>query len=178
VFSLAARDRAALLSRVGDFARRLEKALAEWQQEAGQGRIYPTTFQVRNAGGAYELGMTWKYDQGRFGEALIRISPEELQAASMRSGGGSDRLVQWWASLLYDAFRLYFMAMRPARTGDALAALYQSGVRVSPTTFDRSNSAVALARGYFALKASTGKDPFAELLVKPTASFQPPAIGS
>jgi hypothetical protein len=176
VLTLSSPSRAPLVGRVADFSRKLSKAIDEWKVQAVANRIYPTTLQVRSAGGAYSLGMTWKYDQGRFGDSLIQMSPQELQAASMQSGGGSDRLVQWWAALLQDAFRLYFMALRPAHTGNALNDLYQNAVKLAPAAFDRASAPVAVARGYFAMRSSSGKDPFEELLVRPPAEFQPPAI--
>jgi hypothetical protein len=176
VLTLSSANRADLVARVSDFSRRLERAIAEWKKQAAANRIYPATFQVRPAAGAYELGMTWKYEQGRFGEALIRLTPEELQGASMRSGGGAERLVQWWAALLQDAFRLYFMSLRPAHGAAPLNDLYQNAVKLAPGAFDRASAPVAAARAHFAMRAASGKDPFEELLVRPPAEFQPSAI--
>jgi len=181
VLTLTARDRAPLVSRVTGFSGRLNAALTGWKKQLESNQMYPATFNVRQVGGAYELGMVWKYDQGRQGEALIRVTPEELQAASTRSGGGSDRLVQWWAAILQDAFRLYFLAHSPKETAGSseknpLILLYQNAVRLAGASFGRPTAAAALGRSYFSLKSSSGADPFENLLTQPPAQFQPSPI--
>lgn len=181
VLSLNSPDRSQLISRVAQFAKKLDRALAEWKTQAESNRIYPTTFNARLVSGTYEIAMTWKYDQGRYGEPLIQMTPEELQQASLRSGGGSDRLIQWWSGILQDSFRLYFLASRPSRTLSSagqgpLLPLYSNALRLSGANFEKGNAPVAIARAYFAMKSVATKDPFEQLLTQPPADFQPGPI--
>jgi len=181
VLTLTSPDRVQLIARAARFAKKLDRSVVEWKKQAESNRVYPTTFNARLVAGTYEIGMTWKYDQGTRGEALIGLTPEELQQASVRSGGGSDRLIQWWSGILQDAFRLYYLATRPSRTLSSagqgpLLPLYQNALRLSGSNFERSNAPVALARSYFSIKSATGKDPFENLLTQPPADFQPGPI--
>ena len=175
-------ERAQLIRRVADLADNLGRASAEWRAAAEKGEVYPTVFQARSAGGRYEISMVWRFDQGTKGEPLIQFAPQEVQRASIRAGGAGDRLVAWWTALLQDSFRLYYLAQRPsgilsASANDPLMPVYEHAVRLADGKFERTNSSVAVARAYYALKASTGRDPFQDLLTRPPADFTGSPIG-
>lgn len=175
-------ERATLIRRVADLADNLGRASAEWRAAAEKDQVYPTVFQARSAGGRYEISMVWRFDQGERGEPLIQFTPQEVQRASIRAGGASDRLVAWWTALLQDSFRLYYLAQRPSGTlsasaNDPLMPVYENAVRLANGKFERTNSSVAVARGYYALKVSTGRDPFEDLLTRPPADFTGSPIG-
>ncbi|MEO8216740.1 MAG: hypothetical protein ABI718_06635 [Acidobacteriota bacterium] len=176
VLTMDSSDRAGLIRRVSDLAGSLDKASAEWRAQAEKGSIYPTVFRGRSTGTNYEISMVWKFDQGTKGVPLIQVSPQEVQHASMMAGGAGDRLISWWTAILQDTFRLYYLGQRPSGTlsssnKDPLMPLYESAVRLTGGKFDRTNSAIAVARGYYALKAVSGQDPFQNLLTSPPTDF-------
>lgn len=172
ILQMTSRNRADLLARLGRFVAKLNHSIGEWKRTAEARAMYPTTFTARPTPTGHELRMTWKFDQGRAGEALVSFTPADVQDAAARAGG-ADRLVQWWAAVLQDTFRLYLMAARPLRTltgadDDPLLALYRRAVRISGGQFDRTNAAVALARAHFATRLATGSDPFTTVLLPPS----------
>ncbi len=182
VLMMDSSERSTLIQRVANLAENLSRASAEWRAAAEKNEVYPTVFQARSSGGKYEISMVWRFDQGTRGEPLIQFSPQEVQRASIRAGGASDRLVSWWTALLQDSFRLYYLAQRPsgtlsASTNDPLLPIYESAVRLADGKFERTNSSVAVARGYYALKAATGRDPFEDLLTRPPADFTAAPLG-
>ncbi|HUF17353.1 MAG TPA: hypothetical protein VMS12_04825 [Thermoanaerobaculia bacterium] len=182
VLMMDSSERATLIQRVANLAGNLSRASAEWRAAAEKNEVYPTVFQARSSGGRYEISMVWRFDQGTRGESLIQFTPQEVQRASMRAGGASDRLVAWWTALMQDSFRLYYLAQRPSGTlsssaNDPLLPVYESAVRLADGKFERTNSAVAVARGYYALKTATGRDPFEDLLTRPPADFTGAPIG-
>lgn len=182
VLMMDSSERSTLIQRVANLAENLSRASSEWRAAAEKNEVYPTVFQARSNGGRYEISMVWRFDQGTRGEPLIQFSPQEVQRASIRAGGASDRLVSWWTALLQDSFRLYYLAQRPsgtlsASTNDPLLPIYESAVRLADGKFERSNSSVAVARGYYALKAATGRDPFQDLLTRPPADFTAEPLG-
>lgn len=182
VLTMDSSERSALIDRVAILAEHLSRASAEWRAAAEKGEVYPTVFQARSSGGRYEISMVWRFDQGTRGETLIQFTPQEVQRASVRAGGASERLVAWWTALMQDAFRLYYLAQRPSGTlsasaRDPLLPIYESAVRLADGKFERTNSSVAVARGYYAMKAASGRDPFQDLLIRPPADFTGSPIG-
>ncbi len=182
VLMMDSSERATLIQRVANLAENLSRASAEWRAAAEKNEVYPTVFQARSSGGRYEISMVWRFDQGTRGESLIQFTPQEVQRASMRAGGASDRLVAWWTALMQDSFRLYYLAQRPSGTlsssaNDPLLPVYESAVRLADGKFERTNSSVVVARGYYALKTATGRDPFEDLLTRPPADFTGAPIG-
>ena len=176
VLTMDSADRQGLIRKVSELAANLGRASDEWRKQAAAGSIYPTVFRGRSTGTNYEISMVWKFDQGTRGVPLIQISPQEVQHASMMAGGASDRLISWWTAILQDTFRLYYLGQRPSGTlsssnKDPLLPLYENAVRLTGGKFDPNNSAIAVARGFYAMKATSGQDPFQNLLTSAPTDF-------
>ncbi len=179
VLLLSSKNRAALVARAAQFSMTLRRAIAEWKREADQrDRTFPVLVSARRRPNGYELTMVWRADQGTRGATLVDFTFDEMQKATMTSGSSSDRLVEWWAAGLQDAFRLYFMGSLPLRTtagggpDNALMQVYRKAVRLDASPFNRSNAPVRLARGFTSLRWAAGKDIFADFLTRIPASFQ------
>lgn len=176
VLALQSLDRADLIQRAVAFSSTLERALIEWKQEGARREVFfPGTFHVREASSGYELRMQWKFDQGTRGELLATIRPEELQG--LGSNENAARLLRWWAALLQDTFRMYYLAQSPSRTlaegqDDAAPLLkwYEHALELQPE-LNRQTAPVALARSHFAMWASSGGEPFNQLLIRPPSRF-------
>lgn len=178
VFHAESTDRARLLTTAARLTRKLNGVIAAWRAESEtKGTPYPVTFRSRSRADGFEWFAHWSFRHGSAGEALVTIPLNDLAGVAAEAGVAPDLLVQWWLALLHDAFRLYFMAERPVRTvanaSDAspLVRLYQSALRLRGTELDDYTAQVAVARAWFALALSTGRDPFEKLLSAPPADF-------
>jgi hypothetical protein len=178
---IASSSRPTLVTRAARAVTALDTAIAEWKRNADAGRTYPTTFGLGRTGNAYEMTMQWKFDQGTRGAALIEISPDDVIEISSRSGGGVERLLQWWAATLHDAFRLYFMANVPIKTTPPgtvtpLLAVYNKALELHGGHLEREDAPVAMAQAYTALRWSSASDPFGTVLTTVPGGFQPEPI--
>ncbi|MHB0968173.1 MAG: hypothetical protein ACYC7A_06860 [Thermoanaerobaculia bacterium] len=178
---MASNSRPTLVTRAAKAVIALETAVDEWRRNADAGRTYPTTFGLRRAGNSYEMTMQWKFDQGTRGAPLIEVSPDDVLEISSRSGGGVERLLQWWAATLHDAFRMYFMASIPIKTTPPgtetpLLAVYNKALVLHGAHLERQEAPVAFAQGYTALRWSTGTDPLGTVLTTVPGAFQPEPI--
>jgi hypothetical protein len=180
VMELSSANRADLFVRAARLAAKVNLLAAEWSTAAQKGTPYPTTFNYYGTATGYDLTAQWKYTQGTRGESLIRLTPDDLLQATMRSGGGVERMIQWWAALMQDAFRMYYMAALPAKssvgTDPLLRKTYQHAVTLTGTQLDRATSATAIARAIAAERWSEGHDPFEGLLTTIPAEFQPAPV--
>jgi hypothetical protein len=178
---MASNSRPTLVTRAAKAVIALETAVDEWRRNADAGRTYPTTFGLRRAGNSYEMTMQWKFDQGTRGAPLIEVSPDDVIEISSRSGGGVERLLQWWAATLHDAFRMYFMASIPIKTTPPgtetpLLAVYNKALALHGAHLERQEAPIAFAQGYTALRWSTGTDPLGTVLTTVPGAFQPEPI--
>jgi hypothetical protein len=177
---LSSTNRADLFVRAARLAAKVNLLAAEWSTAAQKGTPYPTTFNYYGTATGYDLTAQWKYTQGTRGESLIRLTPDDLLQATMRSGGGVERMIQWWAALMQDAFRMYYMAALPAKssvgTDPLLRRIYQHAVTLNGTQLDHATSATAIARAIAAERWSEGHDPFEGLLTTIPAEFQPSPV--
>lgn len=174
--TLTSADRSALVARSAQLVSKLRRATAEWKKAADEGRPYPVLVSSRRTPSGYEMAMGWRMDQGTRGETLIAFSFDEVQKAANAAGTNSDRLVDWWAALLQDGFRLYYNASTPLRAGaggdqNPLMRMYHFALRQQADPFGRANAATRLARSYTAMKWSAGSDPFATLLTTVPNAF-------
>lgn len=181
VLEFASTNRASVVGRAARAVSAFNSAAAEWKKNADAGRVYPATFAVRRGGNAYAITMTWKFEQGSRGGTIAEIAPDDVVDLGARSGGGAERLLQWWAATLHDAFRLYYMANTPMKTTQPgtdtpLILVYRKAVELNGAQLDRSTAPLAVARAYTALRWSTGADPFAAVLTTIPSAFQPDPV--
>jgi hypothetical protein len=176
VLELSSRNRADLFLRAARLAAKVNKLASEWRAAAERGAPYPVTINYYGTATGYDLTAQWKYDQGTRGEALIKLTPDDLLQATMRSGGGVERMIQWWAALMQDAFRMYYIASLPSKN-PLLRRIYEHAVALSGASqLNRQISAAAIARSVAAERWSLGHDPFDGILTTIPADFQPPAV--
>ena len=177
ILTMQSANRSDMVMRAAQFASKLNQISSDWKIAADQARQYPATFSVKAIPNGYNIVGQWKFDQGTKGEPLIALHPDELQAATMQSGGGVERLVQWWAALLQDSFRMYNMASLPALSASAanspLRATYEHAVALHKGQLDRTSAAPSIARAVAAQRWSSGLDPFASLLTSIPSDFHP-----
>lgn len=175
VMLLSAPSKSAMVARAATFTTRLRTAIAGWKRAADQGRVYPVTAASRRTATGYEIAMVSRLDQGSRGETLATFTFDELQKATLSSGATSDQLAEWWAALLQDAFRLYFMGSIPLRTGSGpdnpLMQTYRAALRLDDSPLSRVNAPARIARGYTAVRWRTGGDPFATSLTTVPPAF-------
>jgi hypothetical protein len=172
---LASNDHSALLRKSGAVVAKLRKASEEWKKAADtQNRIYPVLVHSRRTTSGYELAMQWRLDQGTRGDSIAEFSFDDLQHAVNTAGTAPDRVVEWWAGLLQDAFRLYHLGGLPLRTGasPALTSIYRSALSLENTPLGRSNAALRVARSFTATRWSSGADPLERLATAVPASFE------
>lgn len=180
VLELASANRAELFVRAARLAAQMNRLAAAWRVAAEKRAPYPVTFVYYGTATGYDLTAQWKFDQGTRGETLVKLTPDDLLQATMRSGGGTERMIQWWAALMQDAFRMYYIAALPSRTSVGAAPLlketYLHAVSLNGGPLNRTNAAIAVARAVAAARWSRGHDPFDGILTSIPAEFQPPAI--
>ena len=173
VFAAVSRDRARVLTTAGALARKLNEMVVAWRAETDRkGMAYPVVFRSRKSAGGVDIVSTWSTGQGSAGQTLVTLPLEHLADIAGEARLDPERLVQWWLAILQDAFRMYFMAERPIRaTASPLVELYQTALRLRRAALDERSAQTALARAYFGTQLAHGRDPFAKLLITPSADF-------
>jgi hypothetical protein len=179
-FAVLSAPRSVLVDQCIAINAKLRRAIAEWKREAERNRVYPTIVKSRRTTKGYELAMQWRLDQGTRGETLTELTFDEMQHALTKSGTTTDRLAEWWAATLQEAFRLYFLGMIPQRTAtadgrpSALAAMYRAAIDLDSTPMTRTDAPDRLAKGATALRWAAGRDPFADYALHVPNDFQAP----
>lgn len=177
VFRAVSTDRLRVIGTAGELTQKLNRIIDAWRTQTEQkGTAYPVTFRATPRPSGYALTALWSFGHGTTGDALATLSLDDLAPVAADAGVAPDRLVQWWLALLEDAFRLYFMAERPVRSGATAASspvlsLYQSALKLRRAELDPHTAPTAVARAWFASRLASGRDPFENLLTTPPPDF-------